>query len=188
MLLIPIGLILVFFYINIPISGFTVDILPDAVGYILIAWNAFKLKHQSYTFSQMMPLCLFLAVYSVAVRLIAPSGFIGLLASLLELLLQLYLLYNLVRGVEDLERVVGTHLNTAVLERWRYWLTISWGGSFAAAAMSVFFPSIALVGFAIVLVWALLCILFILSFFRTSRRYRLLLRFGSGKADESEDN
>ena len=39
MLLFPIGLVFVFFYINIPLFGRTVDILPDAVGYLLIAVN-----------------------------------------------------------------------------------------------------------------------------------------------------
>ncbi len=44
MFLIPLGLILVFFYINVNIGGVTVDVLPDFAGYLIIAWNAAKLK------------------------------------------------------------------------------------------------------------------------------------------------
>lgn len=174
MRLIPIGLIFVLFYINIPIGNLVVDILPDAVGYILIAVSLSKLKSGSYSFSKAFPLCLILAVYSLAVRLLLPSGMLGALASLAELLMQLYLLRLLVNVVEELEYSVGTHLNSTVLKLWCKWLCVALVVNYIFALMQLFLPWLPALGYILVTVWAVLCILFITVFFRTSRRYRLL--------------
>ncbi len=176
MLLIPIGLIFVFFYINIPIGNFVVDILPDAVGYILIAVNLAKLKKHAYSFSNAFSVCLILAVYSLAVRLLQPSGMLGVLASLAELLMQLYLLRRLVNGVEELEYRVDTHLNSTVLDLWRKWLSGSLTVNYIFALMQLFIPWLASLGYIAVTAWAILCILFITVFFRTNHRYHLLLK------------
>jgi len=176
MILIPIGLIFVFFYINIGIGSFTVDLLLDAVGYILIAVNMAKLKEHSFSFSRALPLCVVLAVYSFAVRLVQPAGIPGVLVSLAELLMQLYLLRLLVSGVRELEYGVGAHLNSTVLDRWREWLSISMAASYACALMKLFVPAFTLLGYAVAAVWAVLCILFIVVFFRTNHRYQLLLQ------------
>ncbi len=175
MLLIPIGLIFVFFYINIPIGNFVVDILPDAIGYILIAVCLAKLKVNSCSFSKAFPVCFVLAVYSLAVRLLQPIGMLGILASLAELMLQLYLLHKLVDGVMELEYHIGTHLNSTVLELWRKCLSISMMVSYIFALMQLFISWLASIGFIIVTAWAICCILFITVFFRTNHRYHLLL-------------
>lgn len=189
MLLIPIGLIFVFFYINIPIGNFVVDILPDAVGYILIAVNLAKLKNRSYSFSNAFPVCLILAVYSLAVRLLQPSGMLGVLASLVELLMQLYLLRKLVGGIQELEYRVGTHLNSTVLDLWRKWLSVSLMVNYVFALMQLFIPWLASLGYIVVTAWAVLCILFITVFFRTDHRYHLLLKSQSeqGNADKNKE-
>jgi len=90
--------------------------------------------------------------------------------------MQLYLLHLLVSGVRELEYGVGTHLNSAVLDRWREWLSISMAASYACALMKLFVPAFTFLGYAIAAVWAVLCILFIVVFFRTNHRYQLLLR------------
>ncbi len=176
MLLIPIGLIFVFFYINVPIGDYVVDILPDAVGYILIAINLVKLKASSYSFSKAFPVCLILAVYSLAARLFQPTGMLGVLVSLVELLMQLYLLRMLVSGVEELEYRVGAHLNSTVLDMWRKWLAVSLVVSYVFALMELFISWLASLAYIVVVAWAVLCVLFITVFFRTSHRYHLLLR------------
>ncbi len=187
MLLIPIGLIFVFFYINIPIGNFVVDILPDAVGYILIAVNLAKLKKHSYSFSNAFSVCLILAVYSLAVRLLQPSGMLGVLASLAELLMQLYLLRRLVNGVEELEYRVDTHLNSTVLDLWRKWLSVSLTVNYVFALMQLFVPWLSSLGYIVVTAWAILCILFITVFFRTNHRYHLLLK-NQGEQKNTDKN
>lgn len=189
MLLIPIGLILVFFYFNIDLGGRVLDLLPDAVGYLLIAFNAWKFRERSYAFSNLAALSIALAVYSTVVRLILPTGIAGLAASLLELILQLYLLKLIVSGVEDIGRLEGTHLNGAILDRWRLWLSAAWAAVFVCAAAGALAPWVITVGGLVAAVWAVLCILFLLTLFRTAHRYKLLVRFGvpeSGDEDEGE--
>lgn len=189
MLLIPVGLILVFFYFNIDIGGRVLDLLPDAVGYLLIAFNAWKFRESSFSFSNLVALSAVLAAYSTAVRLILPTGIAGLAASLLELVLQLYLLKLIVSGVEDIGRIEGTHLNGAILDRWRLWLSAAWGAVFVCAAAGALAPWVATVGTLVVAVWAVLCVLFLLTLFRTAHRYKLLVRFGtSGAEGEGEDD
>lgn len=187
MLLIPIGLIFVFFYINVPVLGRTVDVLPDAVGYLLIAVNAWKFRDRSNSFFYLVSLSGVLAVYSVAARLIAPTGMAGVAATLLELILQLYLLKLIVGGVRDMEWSVGAHLNTDVLDRWRLWLSGAWAAVYVCTTAGALAPDIALIGLLAAAIWVVLCILFLLTLLRTHRRYRLLVRFGPGKPDFAEE-
>lgn len=187
MLLIPIGLIFVFFYINIPIGSFTVDLLLDAVGYVLIAVDLRKLR-QCPSFSKVFPVCLVLAVYSLAVRLLQPTGMLGVLASLAELLMQLYLLRMLVNGVEELEYRIGTHLNSFVLELWLKWLSVSLIVRYVLTLAQVLVDWIAVLSPIVTVAWAVLCILFIIVFFRTSHRYRLLTKESAKEhSEESSD-
>lgn len=188
MLLIPIGLILVFFYLNADIGGLVVDLLPDAVGYILIAVNAWKFRERSYSFSNLVILSGVLAVYSAAVRLLLPTGMAGIAASLLELIMQLYLLKLIVSGVEDLGRMEGTHLNGDVLNRWRLCLSAAWGGVFVCATAGALAPWLVSVGVAVAVVWAVLCILFLLTLFRTNHRYQLLVKFGRSEPEEDGED
>ena len=191
MLLFPIGLILVFFYINVPILGRTVDILPDAAGYLLIAVNAWKFREKSGSFSNLVYLSCILAVYSTAVRLIMPTGIAGIALSLLELILQLYLLKWIVDGLKDLEETVGAHLNTDILYRWRILVSSAWAAVFVLTTASALAPGLVILGLAAAAAWAVLCVLFLATLFRTGHRYKLLVRFGPpepGRTGEDDDD
>ena len=183
MLLFPIGLILVFFYINIPIFGHTVDILPDAVGYLLIVFNAWKFREKSNSFSNLVYLSSILAVYSTVVRLVMPAGMMGIALSLLELILQLYLLKWIVDGVKDMEQAVGAHLNTDVLYRWRILVSSAWAAVFVFVTASALAPELTGIALAAAAAWAVLCVLFLVTLFRTSHRYKLLVKFGPPEPD-----
>lgn len=187
MLLIPIGLILVFFYFNLDVGGRAVDLLPDAVGYLLILYNAWKFREKSYSFSNLVYLSAVLTVYSVAVRLILPTGVAGLAASLLELILQLYLLKLIVAGIEDLGRIEGTHMNGAVLNRWRIWLSAAWSAVLVCAAAGALAAWVTAVGTVVVAVWAVLCILFLVSLFRTAHRYKLLVQSDASEGEGKDE-
>ena len=188
MLLIPLGLILVFFYINVSFGGFTVDILPDAVGYLLIAANAWQFREKSNSFSNLVYLSGVLAVYSTAVRVIMPTGMTGIALSLLELILQLYVLKWIEDGVKDLEQMVGAHLNTDVLYRWRILVSSAWAAVFICTTASVLAPGLAVIGLAAAAAWAVLCVLLLVTLFRTSRRYKLLVQSGPPKPGREEEN
>ena len=185
MLLFPIGLIFVFFYINIPVFGRTMDILPDVSGYVLIATNAWRLREDSRSFFNLAYLSGILAVYSTAVRLIEPRGMAGIALSLLELILQLYLLKWIEDGVKDMERAVGAHLNTDVLYRWRILVSSAWAAVFICVTAGALAPGLVIIGLAAAAAWAVLCVLFLVTLFRTSRRYKLLVQFGSPEPDRA---
>ena len=188
MLLFPIGLIFVFFYINIPVFGRTMDILPDVAGYVLIAANAWRLREDSRSFFNLAYLSGILAVYSTAVRLIEPRGMAGIALSLLELILQLYLLKWIEDGVKDMERAVGAHLNTDVLYRWRILVSSAWAAVFICVTAGALAPGLVIIGLAAAAAWAVLCVLFLVTLFRTSRRYKLLVQSGPPKPGREEEN
>ena len=185
MLLFPIGLVFVFFYINIPVLGRTVDVLPDAAGYLLIAVNAWKFREKSRSFSNLVYLSGILAVYSTAVRLVMPRGMAGIAMSLLELILQLYLLKWIADGVKDMEQVVGAHLNAYVLYRWRLWLSWAWTAVFVGVTASALAPELTGIALAAAAAWAVLCVLFLVTLFRTGHRYRLLVQYGPPEPDRA---
>ena len=176
MYLIATGLILVFYYFTIEIGGYAIDLLPDVLGYLLIAADLVRLRGSSRAFRLGIPLCAGLAVYSVAVRLLLPTGLPGIFLSLAELVAQLVLLYLLVGGVQDLEEAVGLHLNSAVLERWRTWRSLAWLGSFVLALAGQVTAVAAVLGLLAAAAWFVLCALFIVVFFRTAHRYQLVLQ------------
>lgn len=172
------GLIFVFFYINVPIGSRTVDILPDILGYVLIGVDLYRMRKKSRFFGWGVLLCAVLAVYSVSVRIVLPTGILGVSLSVTELVLQLLLLYLLVYGIKDLEREVGVHLNSTVLDRWRIWLSVVWVGSYLFVMVGVMMPTIAAFGVLLMIAWFLLCVLFLVAFYRTAHRYKLLLQRG----------
>ena len=191
MLLFPIGLIFVFFYINIPVLGYTVDILPDVAGYLLIAFNAWQFREESKSFSNLVYLSGILAVYSTAVRLIMPTGVTGIALSLLELILQLYLLKWIEDGVKDMEQAVGAHLNTGVLYRWRILVSSAWAAVFVLVTASALAPGLAILALAAEAARVVLCVLLLVTLFRTGHRYKLLVQYGPPEPDrtgeESDD-
>ena len=185
MFLFPIGLIFVFFYINLPVLGYTVDILPDAAGYLLIAVNAWRFREESRSFSNLVYLSGILAVYSTAVRIVEPRGMAGIAMSLLELILQLYLLKWIEDGVKDLEKAIGAHLNTDVLYRWRILVSSAWAAVFVLTIASALAPGLMILGLAAAAAWAVLCVLFLVTLFRTSHRYKLLVQYGPPEPDRT---
>ncbi len=180
MYLIATGLIFVFFYYNLQVGAYTVDLLPDALGYLLIAIGLFRLRGASRAFSRGIVLCAVLAVYGTAMRVLLPTGLPGAVLSLAELIAQVLLLYLLVSGVQDLEGTLGLPLNSKVLERWRVWLSVVWLGSYLFVLLGLFVPTAALLGLLLAAAWFVLCVLFVVVFYRTAHRYKLVLERRGG--------
>ncbi len=176
MYLIAAGLILVFFNINVTIGGRAIDILPDFIGYLLIAGNAAKLKKDAYNFNRAGYFGIFMAVYSVAVRVFSPTGLLGLALSVTEIIAMLYLLKLLTDGVAELEDAVGTHLNGFILDRWRLAVEIAYIVSYICIVGEFFIEGTAFFGLLVAIAWFAVCVLFVIVFFRTARRYSLLMR------------
>lgn len=112
------GFLLVFLDFSLTFNGVGFDLLPDAVGYLLVFIGAGRMREESDSFARMRPIALVLAILGFAALIINPFGPIELtdgwpttLAvtsfTLLMLFLYLYLLWLLVRGVQDIEQYYG---------------------------------------------------------------------------------
>lgn len=166
------GLIFVFFYFTVQVGDLSIDLLPDILGHALIAFNAWKLRDKSWSFSNALWLAPVMGVYVTLAHLLAPTGLLGLGISIVEVGGTVWLLKLLVKGVADLEEVEKRPLRHAALERWRFLTTIAYVAVFACDVALQFIPGIAFFSLTVVLLWFVLCIIFTVSFFRTASRYK----------------
>ena len=122
------GFLLVFLDFSLTFNGVGFDLLPDSVGYLLVFLGAGRMREESGSFSRMRPISLVLAIVNFAALIINPFGPIELTYSwpaalavtafsLLMLFLYLYLLWLLVRGVQDMEQYYGCPFNAHTMRK-----------------------------------------------------------------------
>jgi len=114
-----VGFLLISFGINIG----SFDFLPDFVGYFLIYLGMKELTDESPRFQKHAPLAVVLAVYELVVLLsgIAGSGSSGFgitsVLGLVSMAVSLYLTWQLVKGVQDIEIGRSCDLEGLALEK-----------------------------------------------------------------------
>lgn len=112
------GFLLIFLDFSLTINGVGFDLLPDAIGYLLVFLGARQMAEESEQFARMRPIALVLMIVGFVSLLLSPFGPIELtpgwpviLAAttvpLLLLMLDLCLLWLLVRGLQDMEQYYG---------------------------------------------------------------------------------
>ena len=111
------GFLLIFLDFSLPINGVGFDLLPDAIGYLLVFLGARQMAEESEQFARMRPIALVLMIVGFVSLLLSPFGPIELtpgwpviLAAAtvpLLLMLDLCLLWLLVRGLQDMEQYYG---------------------------------------------------------------------------------
>lgn len=122
------GFLLVFLDFSLTFNGVGFDLLPDSVGYLLVFLGAGRMREESGSFSRMRPIALVLAIVNFAALIINPFGPIELndgwpttlaviVYTLLMLFLYLYLLWLLVRGVQDMEQYYGCPFNAHTMRK-----------------------------------------------------------------------
>ena len=139
MLLIFIGYIFIRFHININ----TFDLLPDFLGFILIYMGLGQLEDRAPSFAQARPWALGLAVVSFVLLfpLALPVAVYSII-SLLTNLANVYLLYLICIGVQELEQCTGQALGSdKMLTTWKVFAVCS----VAAAVASLFLAEALLV-------------------------------------------
>lgn len=166
------GLVFIFFYFNIGMGSLTIDLLPDIVGYGLIAYNSYKLRGRSYSFSKLVWLGAVMGVYATVVHLAAPTGFLAFILSALETGGIIWIIKLLVSGVSEIEDAEGRPLRSGALERWRYPLIAAYAAVFACNVALEFIAGIGFFALLIVFAWAVISVIFTVCFFRTASRYR----------------
>ena len=111
------GFLLIFLDFSLTINGVGFDLLPDAIGYLLVFLGARQMAEESEQFARMRPVALVLMIVGFVSLLLSPFGPIELtpgwpviLAAAtvpLLLMLDLCLLWLLVRGLQDMEQYYG---------------------------------------------------------------------------------
>ncbi len=179
MYFIAVGAIFVFFYLDLDLGTLTIDLLPDIAGYALIAYNAWKLQPKSWSFQIAMWVSAAMGVYSVVIRIWAPTGLPGLVVSLVETGGTVWLLKLLSKGVSEIEDAEKVSLRWPSLDRW---CTLAIAGYLAVMACTIAVQFIDFIGFfslMVVALWFVFCVGLTVCFFRAASRYAK--RDGGGK-------
>lgn len=117
------GLVCVFLDVNLPVGPVTIDIIPDFLGFILIAVGMQAYASQSEYYRKIRPFVWCTAAVSAAVYIANMFGVIPLntLPSVIitVILTVLYLIttYYIYRGIRELEQVQGRVLGAENLRR-----------------------------------------------------------------------
>lgn len=172
MYLIATGLIFIFFSFTITLLGPTVDLLPDFVGYALVAYSAWKLRANSYAFSHVLWLSAVMAVYTALAHYFEPTGLLGLAVSALETAGVIWLVILLTKGVREYEETEKRPLRWAYLNRWRLLTVTGYAAVFACTVAVLFIPGIEFFSLLVVLYWCVACVGYTVCFFRTARRWK----------------
>lgn len=112
------GMLFVFLDFNIQFGTTTVGLIPDFIGYILIVQGLAELTAGDDRFARVRPTAIGMAVYTgvlyamdlFGISPAMPPLFVFLLG-LASKLVSLYVSYNIVMGVNDLETLLGQDLN-----------------------------------------------------------------------------
>ncbi len=125
------GLLLDFLDFNLTLNGFSIDILPDFVGWLLVLFGARRMREENERFARMQPAAgVLFAVYLLSFLLqpfgsvdlgdSLPAAALALAVNLVFFALYAYVLWQLVRAMQEMEerygRSFGAHgMRTAVI-------------------------------------------------------------------------
>ena len=166
-----IGLVLVFLDFDIDLGARRLGLLPNLNGYGLIAAGLRELEGESGRFQRARLFAVVLCVYSAGIYAAQLLGVMeqlelfALAPSLVGILLSLAMLYQIIRGVAEMEARHGTALGADDLDAVWLWLAVS---QTAAAVSAVLWPLAA----AVCLAAAVVCTLvYLVRFSRTKQRW-----------------
>lgn len=168
-----IGFIWIFLDFNLNLDHAEIGLIPDFIGYIFLAKGLAELAGESLLFTKARFVAIGLGIYAGIVYAMdlygisAQLGWLGVLLNFISAILSLYLVYEIVGGVREMESRYGVGLNGKKLSYiWRY---------MAIFQISVYlfyrFPRFSLICIlATLVVW----ILFLVAFYTTKELYEAL--------------
>lgn len=166
-----IGMIFVFLNFTISISGSSIDIIPDFIGFYLILKGLEELKGYSEKFIKIRPLVIILGIYSLltfALGLFGITNNLGNLAFVLVLInviALIYVTYNIILGIMDIEKNINISIETnIVMNRWKMMIAFN----VLSYVVLIVLPVIAIVSVIFYLVFA---VLFLVSFNNSKNLY-----------------
>lgn len=167
------GIIFTSFDFNLNLGGGTLGLIPDFLGYILIAMGLSEMAPEIPSYSQLRPAAIGMAIYTGLLYLLdlfaaqLNLGLFSLLLGLVRILPHLYITYGIVLGIRSLEQIRCCDLNSFRLKQ-------------AWTALAVFTILSYVAMFSVVLlVFCVIAsfvggIIFLAAFYRTQRLYQQL--------------
>lgn len=170
-----IGFLLVFLDVTINAGRSTIGLIPDFLGYILMAKGLVEMAEESPLFMKVKPFATFMIVYTGILYfcdLLGISISLGIFSYLLGIVstvISLYISYNIVMGVRDMEENYNAVLNGDSLKS--TWTTL--------AVFSVITYALILVpvlNIICLIVAFIVAVVFLISFNRAKNLYYELTR------------
>lgn len=127
-----IGFLFILLNFNLNLNQSSIDLLPDFVGYIILANGLLELESESSYFLKARPYSIGMAVYTGMVFFLNLVGIshnlsgLGFILGIISLIVLFYISYCVVQGVKEMESSHGTFLNGDKLDSlWRWWVVFS---------------------------------------------------------------
>jgi len=116
------GFILIFLDFNLNIGESKIDLIPDFLGYIIMIRGLLEMADESIFFKKVRPYLTVMVGFSGVLYLLdmlgvsASLGVLNYVLGLLYTVLSLYISYNIVMGVVDIEGIYDIFLNGSNLK------------------------------------------------------------------------
>ncbi|SHI18015.1 hypothetical protein SAMN02745823_03082 [Sporobacter termitidis DSM 10068] len=117
-----IGFLLIFLDFSLNLGNSRIGLIPDFIGYIVMINGLLEMAEESPLFIKVKPFATFMAVYTGIVYFIdlvgisASPGFLSIVLGIVSAVISLYISYNIIMGVKDMEEIYNTPLNGSSLK------------------------------------------------------------------------
>lgn len=167
------GFLLTFLDFNLTAGTSIIGLLPDFIGFLLIAKGLNALGTKSEFFTKALPLAKGMFVYTAILYALDLFGFagtlgiFGMILGMISTIVGLYISYNIVQGILDLERLYSVDLNGQTL--FNLWKPLAVFEILVYA--TIFVP---LLGVFLLIAILITTILFLINLNTTKNRYEQL--------------
>lgn len=168
-----VGFSFIFFNININIGSSVIELMPAFIGYILIHKGLRQLSSNSVYFSKVRPLTVVFIIYTAVIFVLnifgiqADIGWLSIILCLISTCASLYISYNIILGLFEIEQKRMTDLNAAAVKsKWTI-LAVSQ----IIFAVSAFYPILMIICAVITVIFM---VLFLAEFSKAKNLYNAL--------------
>jgi len=125
-----IGFLLIFLNFNLNFNQFSINVLPDFVGYYLLLKGSDEMKRESSRFENASPFAIGMIIYTAVLWLGAllnvGGGVLGMVLSIIAQVVHFYIAWVLVQALREMEQNHGADLyGSVLLSRWKIMLGIN---------------------------------------------------------------
>lgn len=112
-----IGFLLIFLDFDLNLGASKIGLIPDFIGYIVMINGLLEMAEESPMFIKVKPFASFMAVYTGILYfadltgLSASLGFLSVISGIAAAIISLYISYNIIMGVKDMEEKYNVPLN-----------------------------------------------------------------------------